>query len=158
VSAMHRAGFLRSQIRKIRFLEVAAVATPGPKPKSTALRALEGDKNKDRYNLREPKAGPLDFTDIPATVAANPDALEMWNHLGPRLVKMGTLQEVDRFSFEMACVTFGLWRMRHEHQLMSKVNTALGEFGVGGAYRARLVSELKEDTPDDPVAAKLRAL
>ena len=135
------------------------MSRPGPKPKSTALRILEGQKDKDRYNLNEPKGSPFDVSAIPPSVASNPEALEMWVWLSPRLTKMGVLFDEDRYALEALCVTYGLWRFRPTAQMTTKLQSLLSEFGLTPSARTRLVGKLPHEAPsEDAFTQKLKSL
>lgn len=125
----------------------------GPKPKPTSLRTLEGDKNKDRYNLNEPKSGDLDIEDIPEEVRRDPYAIEMWTRLAPKLVNMGLLMDVDYYAFKSLCVTYGLWSLKPSVQMTSKLQSQLSEFGLTPSSRTRLVGRLPHEDSSESAAS-----
>lgn len=69
----------------------------GPQPKPTALKRLEGSW---RVNEREP-AAPVGLP--PRPVPLGRAGLREWKTLGPVLVRMGVLTEVDGTAFATYC-------------------------------------------------------
>ena len=135
------------------------MATRGPKPKPTTIRVLEGDPNKSRYNLNEPRPGDILAVDsVPPRVAAMPEALEMWHFLAPRLVAMGIVGDVDRYGLEALCITYAMWAIRPSAQMTSKLQSMLAEFGLTPSSRSRLVANLPKEQKADPIAARLASL
>ena len=135
------------------------MARPGPKPKPTTLRVLEGDHHKSRYNLDEPRPGDILSTDdIPERVARQPEALGMWKFLAPRLVSMGIVGDVDRFALEALCVTYAMWALRPSAQMTTKLQSLLAEFGLTPSSRSRLIASLPKHEAADPIASRLASL
>lgn len=71
---------------------------PGRPRKPTALAALEGYR-KDRINADEPH--PPSEALPPAWLT--PDALELWNHHGPEMIRLGVLRSWDSEAFGRWC-------------------------------------------------------
>lgn len=81
--------------------------------KPTALKVLEGNPGKRPLPEHEPAPA--------ATMPAMPkdldkDAQEVWNTLGPRLLKLGILTEADGDAFSILCQIRG--RLKQIHKLM----------------------------------------
>ena len=136
---------------------MAAAHKPGPKPKPTVLRVLEGDHHKSRYNLNEPQVSAFDDA-APERVRALPDALAMWEYLSPRLTAMGILGDEDRYALEALCVTYAMWGMRPSAQMTSKLQSMLCEFGLTPSSRTRLTAGSANAAKPDPIAARLASL
>jgi len=128
---------------------------PGPKPKPTELRVLDGDHHKSRYNLSEPRPGSLlDADAIPPRVQNLPEALEMWQFLAPKLVTMGIAGDVDRYALEALCVTYAMWGLKPSVQMTTKLQAMLSEFGLTPSSRTRLVGALPREQ-ESPMAKLL---
>ena len=82
------------------------MATPGPKPKPTNLRLLQGNPGKRPPNKREPKPGngaikmPPDLDNL---------AKKEWQRTAPILKKLGLLTVIDHATFEAYCKTYSQW-------------------------------------------------
>lgn len=121
----------------------------GPKPKSNAARARDGNAGK-RSNPAEPTPAPASSsTGGPAssTAAAAPDAPDYlgpiarakWLELAPRLVALGLLTELDLDAFAVYCIA---WQDVHEADAAiakegAYFTTEKGYVGVHPAVMAR---------------------
>ena len=72
----------------------------GRRPQSTAMRILRGDKNKDRYNLAEPKPVKGEVVK-PAGLSAGASAV--WDEMAPICIEMRTLTPSDTKAFAAYC-------------------------------------------------------
>jgi P27 family predicted phage terminase small subunit len=142
---------------------------PGPPPKPSAIRALEGDRGKQKKNHAEPK---------PKRGCASPPksltglALEEWNRLVPVLDEIGLLTHADRTVMVTYC---RLWSrleecaaairdageempikaIKLESELASTMLRYLGQLGLTPAARTRMVApgpELEKPNTEDPAA------
>jgi P27 family predicted phage terminase small subunit len=78
----------------------------GKRPKPTHLKLLEGEKNKDRINLNEPKPKIL-APKCPKHLSK--EAREFWKVEAPKLKRLGLLTEIDETAFELLCWAYGKW-------------------------------------------------
>lgn len=87
------------------------MATPGRKPKPTALKILEGNPGKQKLNKNEP---------IPPTAEIRcpkwllPEAKKEWKRLASSLKAMGVLTPVDITAFAGYCQAYARWREAEE--------------------------------------------
>ena len=65
---------------------------PGPKPKPTSLKLLQGNPGHQKLPQNEPKPRPI-TPEVPEYL--NSDGIRRWNELLPELEMMGTLTIVD---------------------------------------------------------------
>jgi len=78
----------------------------GRKPKPTALRELEGNPGKRRYNAREPKP----VRGAPSCPShLSPTAKAEWKRLIGQLVLLGMMSQLDRAALAAYCQTYGRW-------------------------------------------------
>lgn len=75
------------------------VGVGGPAPKPTELKVLNGTR-KDRVNHTTPKPMRV-MPEQPPWL--RPEAVELWDDIGPRLHKLGLLTEVDGEAFAAYC-------------------------------------------------------
>lgn len=75
---------------------------PGPPPKPTALRILQGNPGKRKLNKNEPK--PESGAKMPAWMEADPFLVAEWKRHAPRLKALGLLTEVDDDALATLCV------------------------------------------------------
>lgn len=80
---------------------------PGPPPKPTALKVLQGNPGKRPLNKHEPQPEP-DSGYCPRHL--DNYAAEEWRRVVPDLRRMGLLTIVDRSALEAYCVNYGLYR------------------------------------------------
>lgn len=82
--------------------------TPGQgrKPRSTHLKLIRGEKNKDRINTKEPKPKPRR---PPCPRFLSKEARKMWRYLAPQLERTGQLTRVDLAVFASFCQVYGRW-------------------------------------------------
>ena len=74
--------------------------------KPTALKLLDGEKNKDRINKQEPKPRPI----IPKCPKhLTPEARRQWRMLAPMMHRIGVLTEADGAAFGDLCQAVGNW-------------------------------------------------
>jgi P27 family predicted phage terminase small subunit len=76
----------------------------GRKPKPTHLKLLEGDPNKCRINMDEPKPYPK-APKVPTWLSR--EAKAEWRRLAPQLEAIGILTELDMAMFASYCAAFG---------------------------------------------------
>jgi len=78
----------------------------GRKPRPTAIKILEGEKNRDRINLDEPKpkVGRPTCPDHLSDVAR-----DEWQRIVPELEVLGLLTQIDRSALAAYCQAYGRW-------------------------------------------------
>ena len=130
------------------------MAKPGPKPKPTVIRALDGDHHKSRYNLSEPQYAAF-ASDPPAWLLADPIAIECWWWAAPRLASVGVITDADTVALEVLCVAYSTWRERPSTNTTRTLLTMLAEFGLTPSSRTRLVGKMPHEGELDPIAARL---
>lgn len=79
---------------------------PGPAPKPTALKRLEGNPGKRPLNDREPKPDAGEPT-RPEWVL--PEAKREWRRVVPQLVALGLLTRIDRAALASYCQWWARW-------------------------------------------------
>ncbi|TVS18954.1 MAG: phage terminase small subunit P27 family [Gammaproteobacteria bacterium] len=149
----------------------------GPKPKPTALKKLEGTYRADREAPNAPEVEP-GLPDLPEGWEDAPwsdHATKEYWHIGPQLVRLGLLSEVDRAAFLSYCDYWGRWMYyrgqvaKHgdkqttaggfesqsaDVQMMNKaqegVKKCLAMFGLSPADRTRVSSGIKQDQEENP--------
>lgn len=78
----------------------------GRKPKPTHLKIIDGERNKNRINRKEPKPK----TKRPRCPQyLSQEAKRAWKILAPRLDRLGLLTEIDGQAFEGLCQAYGRW-------------------------------------------------
>lgn len=83
------------------------MAAPGPAPKPTALKVLEGNPGKRQLNTNEPRPQPV----APTMPDGLPDdAAEFWEQHAPKLETLGILTEVDGPAFVLMAIHYALAR------------------------------------------------
>ncbi len=135
----------------------------GRKPKPTKLKALAGNPGERPLPANEPQPEPYDG---PPPPELEPDALEFWLRMAPKLQAAGVLTEFDVDKFRGAAVVYGWWlkACREVNKTGSVVKTrdgnviqnpwlavanrhydqwnkAMGDFGMSPADRARVSVE-----------------
>jgi len=78
----------------------------GTKTKTTVLKILEKEKNKDRINLNEPKIA-VAVPDCPAHL--NTYAKKEWKRITPILERMGLITHIDMAALAGYCQAYGRW-------------------------------------------------
>jgi len=151
---------------------------PGPPPKPTALRALEGDRSKRK---RKKDRTPAKGTPVAPTTLDREAAAE-WRRVVPKLAEIGMLSKVDRAGLAEYCRVWSMLQRCHQtlkdegdylmslkgHQyphpagqmmvkLSSVLRAYLSEFGLTPAARARLAVEVNEKEPAGPMDATAKA-
>lgn len=79
---------------------------PGPAPKPTRLRLLEGNQSKRPLNQMEPKPAPVAPAPPPLLKR---EALEEWHRLAPELERLGLLTVVDGSALAAYCQAYRRW-------------------------------------------------
>ncbi len=144
------------------------MAVVGRKPKPTALRLLEGNREHRPINRHEPKPQVV-LPECPSFVEGY--AREVWNELGAQLVGLGVMTAVDWMGFVALCMEWAtyveakevlkggsVWtaesgykqsvpEVKIANEALGKVKALLAEFGLTPSSRARL--SIKNDEDDD---------
>lgn len=146
---------------------------PGPKPKPTALKLVEGNPGKRRLPAGEPKPSPVK-PQMPPYLGA--DGRKHWDELAAKLERLGILTEIDGDVLGLYCDAFDRWRKAERrlakegliitaktsgykmpHPLISVRNRALDdmrrwapELGIGAASRSRIEVK-KADAAENPL-------
>ena len=131
------------------------MSKPGPKPKPTKLRVLEGDHHKSRYNLNEPQFAAF-TAPMPAHIAADPVAAELWRSIVPKLDRVGIISDAEVTALELLCVTYSLWRQEPSDNKSKRLQSMLSEFGLTPSSRSRIVGALphEEESPMERIRAR----
>jgi P27 family predicted phage terminase small subunit len=144
---------------------------PGPPPKPTALRVLQGNPSKRPLPAGEPRPPLPSSTYAPRHL--NGEAKKEWRRLVVTLVDLGLYTEVDRAALAMYCQAWGRWveaerRLSIEGPVLisdkgnyyqnpylhvanrawEEMRKMLGEFGLTPASRCRL-SVAQPEEPDE---------
>lgn len=88
----------------------------GRKPKSTHLKLVRGETNKDRLNTKEPKPIPKR---PPCPSVLQKEDRKMWRYLAPQLERTGQLTRIDLGKFASYCRAYGRW-IRAERMINEK--------------------------------------
>jgi phage terminase small subunit len=130
---------------------------PGPAPKPTAIRILEGNPGKRPIRGDEPKPRRA-VPPCPRWLA--PEARREWRSLGPELARIGLLTVVDGPIFALFCQSFARFQQAETDGDLAKVKAyaplmraAMSELGLTPAARARLA--VAPAPPSDPMEALL---
>ena len=83
----------------------------GKKPKPTHLKLIEGEKNKDRINRREPKPEPV-MPKCPKSLSKA--AKKEWRFIAPQLHRLGILTKIDGSALAMRCQAYCRWKDAEE--------------------------------------------
>ena len=78
----------------------------GRKPRPTAIKILEGEPNKDRINLNEPKPK-LSRPTCPKHLSGV--ARYEWRRIVPELEALGLLTQIDKAALAAYCQAYGRW-------------------------------------------------
>lgn len=111
----------KTQLIKIIFYKVF-MSKPGPKPKPTAIRELEGNAGNLPYNTHEPKpksADSLNYVDWmdddceymtgDGKFLLSEVSKKIWDEMAPQLELLGVLKSVDTAKFARYCEAFARW-------------------------------------------------
>jgi len=149
---------------------------PGPAPKPTRLRLLQGNPSKRPLNKREPR--PADRAPTrPGWLL--PEAKREWSRMVPALLRLGLLSEVDRAALASYCQWWARWvqaekilteqgltfetpngyvQQRPEvaisHKAAGMVKAYLQKFGLSPSDRSRLSVDKPQEA--DPFAEFLK--
>ncbi len=82
---------------------------PGPAPKPTALKLVEGNRGKRAINRQEPD--PVYLNDLTPPAWLPPAAADIWNELAPKLRAAKVLTEMDVQALAMGCVAIAQHRL-----------------------------------------------
>lgn len=117
----------------------------GRKPTPTGLKVLAGTFRADREVQDAPEFDLIEkFPSPPPHLAV--DGQDMWNNLGPQLVKAKVLQVVDLYALEQLCA---YWEMVRKKMKVGMETTAaeqmalkalFSEFGMTPASRRKVSS------------------
>ena len=157
------------------------MATPGRKPKPTAIKVLEGNPGKRPLNKREP-VPPKGSIKCPEWLL--PEAKREWKRLAPSLEAMGVLTVLDLASFEGYCQAYARWieaeafitqhgsifktpsgyvqqvpQVSIAQQSLKIVQSFCSEFGLTPATRARIIAAgggKDESFSEDPMEKLLK--
>lgn len=121
---------------------------PGPAPKPTVLKALNGNAGKRPLNLNEPKPD-LGEPDMPTGMPAA--AKKEWRRIVPILLKMGVLTLADGAALEAYCQSYATWRaalkeIRKNGLTYESGGTPITET-VNGETKTRLVGTIRRLNP-----------
>ena len=86
---------------------------PGPGPKPTRLKVLEGDKHKERLPENEPKPE-LMLIPCPEYLRSDKIAYTEWNRIVPELYKLGLLTKIDQATLELYCSQYSVYRQSYQ--------------------------------------------
>ena len=87
------------------------MATRGRKPKSTAVKVLEGNPGKRPLNMFKPTPEKI-APECPSWL--NDEAKAEWNRLVDKMVELGTLTEMDMAAFAGYCQSYARWKEAEE--------------------------------------------
>jgi P27 family predicted phage terminase small subunit len=79
---------------------------PGPAPKPTALKKLEGNPGKRTLPFNEPRPA-ASMPACPAFIKGA--ARKEWQRLAPELYQLGLLTRIDRAALASYCLNYGRW-------------------------------------------------
>jgi len=114
--------------------------------KPTALKLIEGEKNKDRINKREPKPRPVS----PAPPShLDPIARAEWKRFSHILERLGLLTEVDGATFAGYCIA---------HSTLVRINRAFRDSGyrVLAEKHSFMEKNTDEGRTDEVMAVELK--
>ena len=81
----------------------------GPRPKSTRLKLLEGNRGKRTLNNLEPAPRVVEFKSAQPPKFLDKVARMEWNRVAPKLIDLRVLTELDLSHLAMYCKSFSLW-------------------------------------------------
>lgn len=135
----------------------------GRPPKPTQLYKVYGDPHPERHENREYEVRPEG--DARPTSELTGEALAAWQHIVPRLMRMGLATEIDSHDLTMLCEWWGEYRRLHaatpeEVDPYKRINgmataskqyrTIAAKFGLTPVDRVGLVGN--NPTPEDEIA------
>jgi P27 family predicted phage terminase small subunit len=144
------------------------MATAGRKPKPTALRLIEGNREHRPINANEPKPSPI-APRPPEYLTGK--ALSVWQELAPKLERLGILTEVDGLAFSALCIEWAEYvklrtaegesiqtfesgakqvapEVSVSHKCLTQLIKLFGEFGLTPSSRSRLSISPEDDVDD----------
>lgn len=98
----------------------------GRKPKPTALRLLEG--NREHRKIKNNPQPQLDFLETPKWLKSI--AREEWERMVPLLYNLGLLTAIDKVAFEGYCQCYARWRQAEEKVQIETFTTNTGFTGI----------------------------
>lgn len=114
----------------------------GRKPKPTALKILDGDRE-DRINRDEPVLPEADV-DVPGCLTSD-DAKEHWADLAPMLLAAGLLTEGDRPALALLCEAYAITRVDPlDYKARDLYRRMLIEFGLTPSARSRIKATVEK--------------
>lgn len=150
------------------------MAKPGPKPKPTQVKKLEGNPGKRQLNKTEPKFA-LSFIHPPEGLTDL--AIAEWNRIAPELHKTKLLTVADMAALAAYCQSWADWMEARDHidsdgmtkvsekgylyqspwvgianKAMSNFLRIAAEFGLTPSARSRL--SIEPEPPQDPEELK----
>lgn len=142
----------------------------GRKPRSTHLKVVRGETNKDRLNTKEPKPLPK-RPSCPRFLCT--EGRKMWRYLAPQLERTGQLTRIDLGVFAAYCRVYGRWVRAEQainvegvlsvtvtgsvitnpnlwvaNKCLSQLNTLGSALGLDPASRSRIIVDIKEGGDD----------
>lgn len=102
---------------------------PGPSPKPTALKVVEGNRGKRALNKQEPDPEYLAVENLAAPGWLDLRARAVWDEIAPPLQKARLVAIIDIPLLAMACVAIAQFRYAAERVGDSPVRAADGEKG-----------------------------
>ena len=146
---------------------------PGPQPTPTNLRLLRGNPSGRPFNVNEPKPRPRQRLPSPPSDLGE-EGVKEWRRVGPELMKLGLLTNLDVSAFHLYTSTFEQWILYarearrggpliktpngwvQQNPYIGMANTAfkmcrsmLAEFGLTPAARARIAVDPASKEDDD---------
>ena len=143
---------------------------PGPPPKPTSIRQLEGNRSHRPLNDAEPQP---DSTMPDRPTGLTGDAKKAWERLAPQMNACGILTQLDRDSLESYCRLYAearrCWRevkrtggpvvsiagkaernpyLAEAHRLEQLLHKVRGELGLNATSRSR-IRVAKSQEPED---------
>ena len=153
------------------------MARPGPRPKPTGLKLLEGNPGKRRLNRKEPKPN-VEAPRCPTWLDA--EARAEWRRVVPRLLELRVIAQIDRACLATYCIAWSRLRRaeaelmrdgltytrdgmikRHPaagiaHEAAAELRAFAAEFGLTASSRTR-VEAGRADEPEDMLTKFLRS-
>jgi len=108
---------------------------PGPPPKPTALKQLEGNPGKRRLNRKEPKFSCIQK--CPSFLDA--EAKREWRRISAELLAVGLLTSADRVALAGYCAAFSRWVKAEK--LRQQAPAVLQSKRTGALYSNPIVGE-----------------
>lgn len=91
---------------------------PGPPPKPTAIKKLQGNPGKRPLPKNEPQPDPLEKIPKPPSYLSK-GAKKIWKEEAPKLAKLGVLTEIDLKTFSIVCSV--LFRYEEAERQMNRL-------------------------------------